>query len=107
MSDLAAFYAARLDEAAAGAWAVHDIAKCDWLMYEEDLAAGAREGHCDCGYPDRIRREVEAGRKLLAAWQDNERERPPGDALSYTDGLADGLRLAVGYLAAVYPEWKP
>jgi hypothetical protein len=50
--------------------------------------------------PARVLREVAAKRAILAAWQDNESER--GEALSYTDGLADGLWLAVQYVAAVY-----
>lgn len=61
------FVAARLDEAAATAWSVHDVAKCDALLYEEDLpGAAARTPDCDCGYPARVLREVEAGRKILA-----------------------------------------
>src|ERR1017187_854516 len=50
--------------------------------------------------PARVLREVAAKRAILAAWQDNESER--GEALSYTDGLADGLWLAVQSVAAVY-----
>jgi hypothetical protein len=69
MDDLVAFLSARLDEREAGAWSVHDVAKCDWLMYEEDLAAGAREGHCDCGEPDRVRREVAAKRAIIEIHQ--------------------------------------
>jgi Family of unknown function (DUF6221) len=56
----------------------------------------------------RVLRDFEAKRAILAAWQDNEAER--GDALSYTDGLADGLMLAVQYLAAVWsdhPDYRP
>jgi hypothetical protein len=64
--------------------------------------------------PDEALREVEAGRKILDAWHDNELERPDDDSLSYTGGLADGLRLTVLYFAAAYsdrpgyrPEWSP
>ena len=64
---LAAFLGARLDEAAARAWAVHDVGKCDALLYEEDMAAAAaRTPDCDCGLPARVLREVEADRALLA-----------------------------------------
>jgi hypothetical protein len=70
MSDLAAFITARLDEAAARAWAVHDVEKCDALLYEEDMAgAAARTPDCDCGYPARTLREVAAGRGILGQHQ--------------------------------------
>jgi hypothetical protein len=66
VSDLVVFVSARLDEAAARAWAVHDVGKCDALLYEEDMAgAAARTPDCDCGYPARALREVEAGRRIL------------------------------------------
>lgn len=64
--DLTEFLAARLDEAEAGAWSVHDVAKCDALLYAEDLAAAAaRDPDCDCGYPARVLREVAAMRAIL------------------------------------------
>jgi hypothetical protein len=67
MSDLAAFLAARLDEAAARAWAVHDVEKCDALLYEEDMTgAAARTPDCDCGYPARTLREVAVLRAVVA-----------------------------------------
>jgi hypothetical protein len=70
VDDLVAFLTARLDEAAAGAWSVHDVARCDALLYEEDLPpAAARTPDCDCGYPARVLREVEAGRALLLAYE--------------------------------------
>ncbi len=66
MSTLAAFAAARLLEDEARSWAIHDIAKCDALLYEEDMAAAARrDPGCDCGHPARIRREVAAKRQLI------------------------------------------
>ena len=64
---MAAFNAARLDEAAARAWAVHDVEKCDALLYEEDMAgAAARAPDCDCGCPARVLREVAALRAIVA-----------------------------------------
>ena len=66
MTDLAAFILARLDEAQERAWAVHDVATCDALLYEEDMAdAAARTPDCDCGYPARVLREVAAKRAIL------------------------------------------
>ena len=65
---LTEFLAARLDETEAGAWAVHDVSKCDALLYA-DLPADAPlpdAADCECGYPARVLREVEAGRAILA-----------------------------------------
>ncbi len=102
---LAEFCAARLDEKEASAWAVHDVAKCDAMLYEEDMADyAARNPDCDCGYPARIQREVEAGRKILAAYQAADAARKPFDPPDYAagirDGLSDGLLAAVGHMAA-------
>jgi Family of unknown function (DUF6221) len=97
MSDLTRFCAARLDEKAAEADDFHDARRCGSL----DRDGGFDPGRCDCGHPARLLREVEAGRKILAAWQDYELEHDPG---SYAHGLADGVKLAVEYLAAVYGE---
>ena len=63
--DLAAFLAARLDEDEAQPWAVHDVTKCDALLYEEDMGAAAHEHVCDCEYPARVLREVAAKRAIL------------------------------------------
>jgi uncharacterized protein DUF6221 len=106
MSDeLLAFFRARLDEKEAAAWSVHDVAKCDALLYEEDLpGAAARTPDCDCGYPARVLREVEAGRKILAEF-DSAIEEP-----SYYAGLI----FAIGVCVAVFSDhpdyrtkWKP
>lgn len=67
MSDLIAFLKTRLDEDEAGHWAVHDVTKCDALLYE-DLPAAAPlpdAGACECGYPARVIREVAAGRAII------------------------------------------
>jgi len=64
---LTTFVNARLDESAGRAWAVHDVEKCDALLYEEDMAASAAGApDCDCGYPARALREVEALRSIVA-----------------------------------------
>ena len=68
--DLAAFLAARLDEDEAQPWAVHDVTKCDALLYEEDMGAAAHEHVCDCEYPARVLREVAAKRAILAAYEE-------------------------------------
>lgn len=66
MKDLIAFLNARLDEDEAAAWAVHDVNKCDALLYEEDMAdAARRDPDCDCGQPARVLREVEAKRAIV------------------------------------------
>jgi hypothetical protein len=54
--DLVAFLSARLDEDASGAPGVH-LSRC---------ATTPPYHSCDCGYPARVLREVEAGRKILA-----------------------------------------
>jgi hypothetical protein len=67
VSDLAAFITARLDEAAARTWAVHDVEKCDALLYEEDMAGTAAvTPDCDCGHPARTLREVAVLRAIVA-----------------------------------------
>ena len=67
MTTLAGFLSARLDETASTAWAIHDVSKCDALLYEEDMAAATADTpYCDCGYPARVLREVEAMRAIIA-----------------------------------------
>jgi hypothetical protein len=78
--ELAAFLAARLDDKADDAWDRHE-GSC--------ATAGPISFPCDCGYPARVLREVEAGRKILAAY-----EADDGPSLS-------GLYHAVAALAAV------
>ena len=77
---LVAFLNARLDEAAARAWAVHDVEKCDALLYEEDMAAAAaRTPDCDCGYPARALREVAIKRTVTETWEGwPDYDLPPG-----------------------------
>ena len=67
IAELAAQIEARLTEDAAGSWSVHDVATCDALLYEEDMAAAAADTpECDCGYPARVLRCVKATRELVA-----------------------------------------
>jgi hypothetical protein len=71
---------AQVAEDEAGAWSVHDVAACDALLYEENLAdATARTPACDCGYPARILRDVTAKRSLLAAITAEPHDYNPGD----------------------------
>lgn len=64
---LVEFLTTRLEEAQARAWAIHDVTKCEALLYEEDMAdVAVRTPHCDCGYPARVLREVESKRLFLA-----------------------------------------
>jgi hypothetical protein len=129
---LTEFLAARLDEDEATALATSNGGK--WHLDSEGnvqevdthgagaayvavgpYAAGLNEedaAHIVRHDPARVLREVEAGRKILAEWQDNELERP-GD-ITYTDGLADGLGLTVYYLACAWSDhpdfdeaWRP
>ncbi len=59
MTGLAEWLTVCVDEDEASAWAVHDVAKYDAMLYEEDMAAyAARESDCDCGYPARVLREA-------------------------------------------------
>lgn len=66
--DLVKFLRERLDEDEAKRWAVHDVAKCDALLYEE-LPADAPlpdADACECGYPAHVLAEVAAKRAILA-----------------------------------------
>lgn len=63
---IVAFIRARLQDEQDRSWAVHDVSKCDALLYAEDLAdAARREPVCDCGMPARVLRGVEAKRRIV------------------------------------------
>jgi hypothetical protein len=130
MDDLVAFMAARLDEDEAEA-----RPQADWLReYEKrpgdwarfmfdpvigpfggqsplrDVARGLYVGRM--ADPDRVLRDVEADRRLLAEWQKAEADPAVDD--QWNAGLAAGLRLAVQIRATRYSghpgyraEWKP
>jgi hypothetical protein len=94
--DRAAFYAARLDDDEVAAKAVRP---------DQDYADSA---HQERWSPARVLREVEAGRKLLAAC-DEAVNGPDADL-----GVADALEAVIRDRAAVYSdhpgyrqEWKP
>jgi hypothetical protein len=92
--DLAKFLAERLDEDEAAATDFHDGRRCGCLgTWDREFELM----YCDCGYPGRVLREVEAKRKILTDLD-----------LSYPDE-EHLLRL----LAAIYedhpdydPAWK-
>jgi len=66
VTELVEFLRARLAEDQASTWAMHDVAHCDALLYEEDMAdAARRDPDCDCGRPARALRAVEAKRQLV------------------------------------------
>jgi Family of unknown function (DUF6221) len=109
MSDLVAFLRARLDEDEAVALAIHDVS-CDVLLYEEGMP------DCNCGYPARVLREVEAKRAIMDAYEAVLAECATmlGDRRPRTYGEHDGLLLAAKHLAAVFEDhpgydeaWKP
>lgn len=87
-----AFLRERLDEDEATAWAVHDVSKCDALLYEEDMAAAAAgTPDCDCGHPARALREVAIWRRLLLDYS-----IPPGTDAKYGGTEREtGFRLAL------------
>ena len=125
MTDLVDFLRQRLDEAEAAAWSIHDVSKCDALLYEEDMAAAARrDPDCDCGRPGRERREVAAKRAILDAAEadmDSPYDLPEGVRDSRDewererDGALAGAALeTLRHLAAVYADhpdydeaWRP
>jgi len=110
----AAFVAARLDEAEAAAWAIHDVAKCDALLYEEDMAgAAARDPDCDCGYPARVLREVAAKRAILKWWRRGDRDPAPSPTYEEWRRSLPGYQLLL-HIAAIWSdhpgyraEWGP
>jgi hypothetical protein len=88
MTDVVTFLRARIDEDEAVAREVADARRLS------DVGGGESAS-------PRVLREVEADRKLLAAWRKAEAER---------DGLADGLRAAVQIRAAIWrhhPDYDP
>lgn len=86
-----AFLRARLDEDEDAAWAVHDVSKCDALLYEENMAGTAgRTPDCDCGYPARALREVKVWRRALLEYR-----TAPLDAVYQGTERETGFRLAL------------
>src|SRR5260221_2507931 len=81
---LTEFLAARLGEAEKRAGYVHDVAR--------DAEPLGGTGHCVCGYPVRVLREVEDGRRLLAAYEAS--VRSVGGDLSPTPRVRGPARAA-------------
>jgi Family of unknown function (DUF6221) len=118
---VAAFYAARLDEdevAAVRAQALRDKLDDPHREIDHGIRDGAEYAWREvAANPARVLREVEAGRAILAAWQEAEAERKPFEpeyAYGICDGRADALLLAVQGRAAVWrdhpafdPRWLP
>ena len=77
ITELTAAIGKRLAQDAAGAWSVHDVATCDALLYEEDMAAAADTPDCDCGHPARVLRRVAATRSLVTAIQAEQHDWNP------------------------------
>ncbi len=125
VDDLVAFLKARLDEDGAAAWAVHDVSKCDALLYEEDMAGAARrDPGCDCGWPARVLREMVAMRAIVdgyGAALERPYDLPEGVHDGRDDGersrdeaVLDAMRAVAGALATIWSghpdyrqEWKP
>ncbi len=106
MSDLAGFLAARLDEAAVRATMreVH-ASSCESVPSE-----GYYTFPCDCGVPERMGREVDAKRKILARYEEifAERKKHPEDLA--VAGALLALHGVVCALAAVdcdHPDYDP
>ena len=104
MTDLVAFLRARLDEDEANSAVIH-VDYCFEVLEPP--------GVCNCGYPARVLRDVEADRKLLAALEAAQREQPVPDswgddpydpAVSFSAGEYAGLLPAAKFRAAVYSD---
>jgi hypothetical protein len=115
--DLVAFVAARLDEDEAAANEIHRPRHCGSV--DRDGEFDPDPIWCGCDYPARVLREVEADRKLIAAYVTARKAVPPVDdwyevADGVKVGLADGLEHAVKIRAARLsdhpgydPSWAP
>ena len=106
---LTEFLTARLDEDEAGAGDWHDARRCGGF----DRDGGFELKWCDCGYPARVLREVEAMRKILEDWQAAVEQGSDGRRKHrLTHEIM--LHRAVKTLAAVWcdhpdydPAWRP
>ena len=70
-------------------------------------------GDCTCGYPERIAREVEAKRAIIAWWQLSDRSPAPSPTYENWRKSLPGYQLLL-HIAAIYSddpdyrqEWKP
>ena len=117
MITLTAFLAARLDEEEAAANEIHRPRGCGSV--DRDGEFDPDPIWCSCDYPARVLREVEADRKLIAAYMAAKADVPPVDdwyevADGIKIGISDGLESAVKIRASRFdghpdfrPEWKP
>ena len=111
---LLAFLDARLGEDEAAAWSLHDVTRCEALLYEEDMAdAARRQPDCDCGMPARALREVRAKRELISLALENasETDNEWGDGhdpCELATGLCSdhGLTAALRNLAPLASIWE-
>ena len=100
---LTEFLTARYAEKEAEASDWHDARRCGGF----DRDGGFELKWCDCGYPARVLREVEAGRKILAAYQ---RAQAATSADSWESDYTQALEWAARVLAAVdrdHPDYDP
>ena len=101
------FVTARLDEEEAEANDFHDARRCGSL----DRDGGFDPQDCDCGYPARVLREVEAKRKILRdyeMWRALADQEPKG-VLSAAGAAAGALRPAVCAIATIdsdHPDYR-
>jgi hypothetical protein len=111
---LTEFLTARLNEKAAAANEIHRPRDCGSV--DRDGEFSSDPVYCSCDYPARVLREVEAGRKILAAYETvlGECATLLRDQRPRKYGEHDGLREAVAHLASVYADhpdydeaWRP
>jgi Family of unknown function (DUF6221) len=107
------FLAARLAEDASRAWIIHDVERCDAMLYEENMVAYARrEPDCDCGWPARILNEVAIKRSLLEMcarldeiWSGNGAADAPVRAVS--GAVRNAMAAFWNYHPDYNPDWVP
>lgn len=109
MTDLVEFVSARLDDEATGAWAVHDVAKCDALLYAENIADAARAPDCECGRPAQVRREVEAMRVIVrrCAVCMDETDQYANALASPRAVLARQILMSIAGTWSAHPDYDP
>jgi Family of unknown function (DUF6221) len=117
---LTEFLTARLDEDEAAHREIHEARVCSGCS--DGWEAGFDPDRCDCGYPARVLREVEAKRKILADYEcQSGFSLPEGvhdgrdpDERECDQALKDALEIVICDLAAIWSdhpdyqqEWKP
>jgi len=120
VSDLTAFLAARLDEletSAARAWSLRDKLDDPHRQIDPNVRAGAEHAwHETAADPARMLREVEAGRRILARYEDCllRMEDPAyphavarDQAREYEDFVLPNLLVRWADHPDYDPEWRP